>query len=99
MLIRHISKLVKTKSNSKDLIGYLNKAIRQLLLIMPRMSGYVQAFKVKDGDKDKNNKLMFSRIDDEKLLEKYKAIQTKIENFKNIELNALQVYHDKYTQK
>ena len=99
MLIRHISKLVKTKSNSKDLIGYLNKAIRQLLLIMPRMSGYVKAFKVKDGDKDKNNKLMFSRIDDEKLLEKYKAIQTKIENFKNIELNALQVYHDKYTQK
>ena len=74
MLIRHISKLVKTKSNSKDLIGYLNKAIRQLLLIMPKMSGYVKAFKVKDGDKDKNNKLMFSRIDDEKLLEKYKAI-------------------------
>ena len=99
MLIRHISKLVKTKSNSKDLIGYLNKAIRQLLLIMPKMSGYVKAFKVKDGDKDKNNKLMFSRIDDEKLLKKYKAIQTKIENFKNIELNALQVYHDKYTQK
>ena len=99
MLIRHISKLVKTKSNSKDLIGYLNKAIRQLLLIMPKMSGYVKAFKVKDGDKDKNNKLMFSRIDDEKLLAKYKAIQTKIENFKNIELNALQVYHDKYTQK
>ena len=99
MLIKHISKLVKTKSNSKDLIGYLNKAIRQLLLIMPKMSGYVKAFKVKDGDKDKNNKLMFSRIDDEKLLEKYKAIQTKIENFKNIELNALQVYHDKYTQK
>ena len=74
MLIKHISKLVKTKSNSKDLIGYLNKAIRQLLLIMPKMSGYVKAFKVKDGDKDKNNKLMFSRIDDEKLLKKYKAI-------------------------
>ena len=74
MLIRHISKLVKTKSNSKDLIGYLNKAIRQLLLIMPKMSGYVKAFKVKDGDKDKNNKLMFSHIDDEKLLEEYKAI-------------------------
>ena len=33
------------------------------------MSGYVQIFKVKEGDKDKNNKL-----NDEKLLEKYKSI-------------------------
>ena len=30
------------------------------------MSGYVKAFKVKDGDKDKNNKLMSFRTDDEK---------------------------------
>ena len=37
------------------------------------MSRYVQTFKVKEGDKDKNNKL-----DDEKLLEKYKSIWTKI---------------------
>ena len=35
-------------------------------------------------------------IDDEKLLEKYKAIWTKIENFKNIELNALAVYDDRF---
>ena len=33
------------------------------------MSGYIKTFKVKDGDKDKNNKLIFSRIYDEKLLE------------------------------
>ena len=33
------------------------------------MSGYVNTFKVKDEDKDKNNKLMFFRIDDEKILE------------------------------
>ena len=63
---------------------------------MPQMSGNVKAFKVKDEDKDKNNKLMSFRIGDEKLLEKYKSIQTKIEDFKNIELNALLVYDDKY---
>ena len=58
---------------------------------MPKMSGYVQTFKVKEGDKDKNNKL-----NDEKLLEKYKSIWTKIEGLKNIELNALPDYHNRY---
>ena len=43
------------------------------------MIGYVKTFKVKEGDKDKNNKLMSFRINDEKLLEKYKSIWTKIE--------------------
>ena len=43
------------------------------------MRGDVKTFKVKEGDEDKNNKLMYFRIDDEKLLKKYKAIQTKIE--------------------
>ena len=33
-----ISKLVKTKTNSKYLIGYLDKDIRPLVLIMPKMS-------------------------------------------------------------
>ena len=47
------------------------------------MSGYIKTFKVKDRDKDKNNKLMSFCIDDEKLLEK-KPIWTKIEIFKNI---------------
>ena len=45
------------------------------------MSGYVKTFKVKNGYKDKNNKLFF-RIDDEKLLQKYKAIWTKTEDLK-----------------
>ena len=35
-------------------------------------------------------------IDDEKLLEIYKAIWTKIEDLKNIELNVLAVYDDRY---
>ena len=46
------------------------------------MSGYVKTFKVKEEDKDKKNKLMSFRIDDQKLLKKYKAIWTKIEDFK-----------------
>ena len=53
-----ISKLVKTKTNSKYLIGYLDKAIRPLVLIMPTMSGYVKTFKTKEGNKNKNNKSM-----------------------------------------
>ena len=56
------------------------------------MSGYVKTFKVKD----KSNKLMSFCLDDEKLLEKYKAIWTKIEDLKNIELNALSAYEDRY---
>ena len=35
-------------------------------------------------------------IDDDKLLEKYKTIWIKIENLKNIELNALAVYEKRY---
>ena len=60
------------------------------------MSGYVKTFKVKDGDKDKNNKFMSLSMIDEKILEKYKAIWTKTEGLKNIELNVLPVYDDRY---
>lgn len=35
---------------------------------MPKMSGYVEAFKGKYRDKHKKNKLIYLRIDDEKLL-------------------------------
>ena len=62
---------------------------------MPKISGYVKIFKVKDEDKDENNKLMSLHINDEKLLEKYKNIWTKIEDSKNIELNTLTVYDDR----
>ena len=41
---------------------------------------------------------MSFRIDDEKLLEKYKAIWTKIEDWKDIKLNALPVYDDRYVK-
>ena len=65
-----ILKSIETKTNCKYLIGYLDKATRPLVLITPKKS----VFKVKDGDKDKNNKLMSFHIDDEKLFEKYEAV-------------------------
>ena len=37
-----ISKLVKTNTNSKYWIGYSDKDIRPLVLIMPKMNGYVK---------------------------------------------------------
>ena len=56
-----ISKLIEIKTNSK-------------YLIMPKMNGYVKISKAKEENKDKDNKLISSHIDNEKLLEKYKAI-------------------------
>ena len=49
-----ISKLIETKTNSKYSIGIkFDKAIRPLVLIKPKMSGYVKTFKINNGDKDK----------------------------------------------
>ena len=42
-----ISKLIETKNNSKYLIEYLDDVIRPLVLILPKMSGYVKIFKKK----------------------------------------------------
>ena len=56
------------------------------------MGGYVKTFKVKE---ETNNKLMSFHIDDEKLFEKYKVIWTKIEDLKNMELNALPIQDDR----
>ena len=56
-----ISKLIEAKTNSKYLIGIkFDKSIRPLVLIMPKMSGYIKIFKVED----KINKLMSFRLDD-----------------------------------
>ena len=52
------------------------------------MREYVKAFNVKD----KSNKLISIPIDDEKLLEKYKTIWTKIEDLNNFVLKSLPVY-------
>ena len=78
------------------MIRSLDKAIRSLVLIMRKVNEYIKTFKVKEGDKDKINKLIFLRVHDEKLLKNYKTIMTKIEDLKNIKLNALLVYHERY---
>ena len=62
------------------MIDYLDEDIKPLVLILPKMSGYVETFKVED----RVNKLLSFRIDDEKLLEKYEAIWTKIEDLKTL---------------
>ena len=72
----------------------MDEVLKPLAIILSKISGYVKAFKVKDGNKD--NKLMSFPIYDEKLLERYKAIWTKIEELKNINLNALPVYDNRY---
>ena len=79
-----------------SIVGYLDKVIKPLVLILPEISGYVKTFKVKDRDKTKNNKMMPFRIKDEKLLKKHKSIWTKIKDLKNIWLIALPVYNDRY---
>ena len=43
-----MSKLIETKTNSKYFIGYLDKVIRPLVLMIPKMNGYVKTFKVKE---------------------------------------------------
>ena len=45
--------MVQTKTDSKYLIWIKSdKNVRPLVLIMPKMSGYAKAFKVKQGYKD-----------------------------------------------
>ena len=77
-----ISKLFKTKANSKYCIRHLDKVIKPLILIMPNRLIYAKTFKVKEGDKDKNNKLIFFYIDNEKLLKEFTAVWSKIESLK-----------------
>ena len=68
-----ISILIETKNNSKYLTEYLDEGIRPLLLRLPKVSRYAKTFK------EKNTKLMPLFIENDKLLEKYKTIWTKID--------------------
>ena len=63
--------MVKKEFDSNYFIGYLDKTIRLLVLIIPKINGCVKTSKVKGG----NGKLIFFRTDDQKLLEKSKAIK------------------------
>ena len=76
MLMLIISMLIETKNNSTYLTEYLDEGIRLLLSILPKMSWHIKTFK------EKNNKLMPLCVDNDKLLEKYKTIWTKLEDLK-----------------
>ena len=58
-----ISKLVETKKNFKNLTGYLDEVIKPLVLLLPKMNGYVKAFK-DESKNNKNNKFMSLSIAD-----------------------------------
>ena len=88
---RIISKLVITKTNFKYLIGYLDKVIRPLVLIMPETNGCVKIFKVKD-----KNSNVFPYRWREIIKKSYKATCTRKKYLKNIELNAIPVCDDRY---
>ena len=84
MLILIISKLVELKNNSNYLIGYSYEVIKTLVLVLSKLSGYIKTSKDKGVDKNENNKLMSLHIGNDKLLEEYKTIWSKIEDLKNI---------------
>ena len=56
--------------------GYLDDVIRSLVLILTKINGYIKTFK------DNDIKLMHLVIDNDKLLQKYKTIWTKIKDLK-----------------
>ena len=93
-----ISKLVDTNNNSTYLIEYLGEVTTPLVLTLSKVSEYIKTFKDKGGEKNKNNKLLFLSTDNDKLLEKYKNIWTKIEDLINIEVDVLPVYDNKYVK-
>ena len=49
-----VSKLIKTKTYSKYLIGYLDEVIRPLFLILPKISWFVKIMEIKMEMKTKN---------------------------------------------
>ena len=43
------------------MVGYLDKVTRLLVLVLSEMIEFVKTFKVKDRNKDENNRLMYRR--------------------------------------
>ena len=64
--------------------------------MMPKMNEYVKTFNVKEGNKDKINKLMSFHIDKEKLLGIMKLFGLRLKIVLKNRLNALPVYDDIY---
>ena len=77
------------KENSlKYFIGYnyYDDVIRPLCIRLPQMIGYVKCFD--------NNKTMYFKVSDNKLLKKYNKIWEKISNLMNIEFDSEPFYGD-----
>ena len=87
-----ISNLIETNNNSNYLIGYLDVVIKPWIL--SKMNGCIKTYKDKYGNKD--NKLIFFRIDDENLFKIYEAICNKIKDLKTIKLTVMSVFDDRY---
>ena len=66
----------ETENNSKYLIEDSDEVIRPLVLILPKMSWYINTFKNEGGDKNNNDSLMSLSIDDDNILQKYQTIST-----------------------
>ena len=56
------------------MIGCLHEVMRPLILILPKMSGYVKTLKDQGGNKSTYNKLMSLNTNDGKLSEKHETI-------------------------
>ena len=52
LMSSHVEDEIETKNLSKYLGGYLDKVIRPLVLMLPKLRGYLNIFKVKDEGKD-----------------------------------------------
>ena len=61
LIIQSSQNQLKQKHNCKYFVGYLHEVIRPLVLILPKMSGYLKTFKDKGRDQNKNNKQMSLR--------------------------------------
>ena len=89
-LVQHIIVKHKKVHNKKSATseGKIWKKRISLGVVMPKMSEYVRFVD--------DNKSMSFHVDDDKLLEKYKNIWRRTEQFKGVGLTILPVHDDKY---
>ena len=79
------------KNATKYLIGYIdNDEIKPVCIRLPQMIGYVKYFD--------DNKVMFFKVTDKKLLNKYNKIWEKVEELLNVKFESKPIYGegDKY---
>ena len=84
-----------TNKSIKYFIGYNgNDDIRTLCLLLPQMNGYVKCC-------ENNNKIIYFKVIDNKLLKKYTKIWKNISNLVGKELDSEPIYDDsdKYVKK